>query len=281
VTQFPETRHSLIQRLVNSATNDDWRQFHADYWSPLCPFAMKWGPLNFSDAEDLASQAFEVLLTGTLLGRWVETRQSRLRTMLCAVMKNLIGNRLRVNAGRDRIHREAGNLLVELGTVQQESATPNSSPETDLFYCGWVESILETTLNTIQREYLREGKGDYFRVLYGRACEQMSNLEIANDLRLKVTDVENYYRRAREKLRERLEQEVSTRVRRYCAPADISAETAEELQSLRQYLEHSGGLEAAIRRVHEAAADMWEGECKSTRRLANVLEQPVTGGAGE
>ena len=53
---FPETRLTLIGRLVHSGQHDDWRLFLTDYWGPVCRFAMQWGRLPLHDAEEVASE---------------------------------------------------------------------------------------------------------------------------------------------------------------------------------------------------------------------------------
>ncbi|HWC88220.1 MAG TPA: hypothetical protein VG433_01135, partial [Pirellulales bacterium] len=59
---FPETRHSLVQRIVASGGETDWRQFLNDYWGPVCRFAARFGGLGPADAEDVAAETFEALL---------------------------------------------------------------------------------------------------------------------------------------------------------------------------------------------------------------------------
>src|SRR5262245_3212426 len=96
---FPQTRHTLIQRIVTRGDDQDWQAFLADYWGPVCRFAMRRGGLALADAEDVAAATFEALVANRLLARWVSDRAAKLRTLLCAVVRNVLSNRARVQAG--------------------------------------------------------------------------------------------------------------------------------------------------------------------------------------
>jgi hypothetical protein len=58
---FPQTRLTLIQRRASDGAKEDWRGFLEDYWGPICRFALRYGARNLDDAEDMASERFEVL----------------------------------------------------------------------------------------------------------------------------------------------------------------------------------------------------------------------------
>ena len=68
------------------------------------------------------------------------------------------------------------------------------------FYSAWVDELLHDAVNRLLDDYHKSARGDCFRVLYGRICEQMANREIAQHLRLKLSTVENYYKDARDRL---------------------------------------------------------------------------------
>src|SRR5262245_38766762 len=99
---FPQTRHTLIQRIAAGGDNEDWREFLADYWGPVCRFALRSAKLTLEDAEDIASQTFEAVLRNQLLARWVANRSAKLRTLLCAVVRRVIANRQRLAETRLR-----------------------------------------------------------------------------------------------------------------------------------------------------------------------------------
>lgn len=245
---FPETPKTLIQRLAATDSADDWRQFLADYWGPICRFAAARASLADADAEDIASQTFEVVLTNRLLARWIVERSAKLRTLLCSVVRNILSNRGRVQQGRARLLRERAEQGAGVESIE---ALDVSDAQVDEFYAAWAQDLLEQTVESLLQEYHAAGKGDYFRVLYGRICEEMSMPEIASAIGISVTAAENYFRAARKRLGERLEDEVHRQVARYCPARQIDEEFRLEWARLGEFLSKNGGLEQIVRRTCE------------------------------
>lgn len=246
---FPETRLTLIQRIAKEGSEADWRRFFDDYWRPVFRFSARWGHLTVEDAEDVTSCTFEVLLRAKLLSRWVSDRRARLRTLLCTVVRNLIANRERQQAGRERLLRDNGVFLHHFAS-QLDAIQNVSEPEThNAFYAAWAEELLENAMEQLLGEFHREGKGDHFRVLHGRICEGLRVPEIALSLNLPVASVDNHYRRAKQRLRELLERQVREHVERYSEPKDVSAEFQREWQDLGEFLVAHGGIEVVLQRA--------------------------------
>lgn len=243
MTGFPETRVTLIRRLASGGSEEDWRQFLADYRGPVCRFALRWGATCYDDAEDVASQTFEVLLESRLLARWASNRSARLRSLLCAVTRNILANRHRVQAGRRQLAEELRQHFEELADEKDRSA--------DAFYAAWVEDLVQQAVASVATEYYRQGKGDYVRVLYGRLCRQLSIAELAEALQLKPSAVDNYYRHARQRLAEKLDERLRRQLQRYCPAEDLDDEFSLEWEQLGTYLADQGGLEEAVRRTYE------------------------------
>jgi RNA polymerase sigma factor (sigma-70 family) len=240
---FPETRLTLIQRLAAAENEDDWRSFLRDYWGPICRFALRFGAHTMDDAEDVASETFEILWTNRLLVRWVSHRSAKLRTLLCGVVRKILANRGRVQAGRERLQRE---LAEELNRWQRSGVE-----QTDAFYAAWAEDLVQQAVEALAAEYYRENKGDYVRVLYHRLCERISVEEVARMLDIKTTDVVNFYRHSRQRLGEKLEERLRRQVLRYASGDELEAEFAQEREQLRQHLAQSGGLEQAVGRAYD------------------------------
>lgn len=240
---FPQTRLTLIERLAAGGNEADWRAFVNDYWGPVCRFAMLQGIGHWNDAEDVASQTFAILWENRLLARWVTNRSARLRSVLCGVVRNLLLNRNRVQANRQRLDQESADRLADLSGVEKAQA--------DAFYAAWVEDLVHRAIRALVIECNGQGKGDYVRVLYGRLCQSLTGAELAQLLEIKVSDVDNYYRRARERLSQKLMEVLQRHVSRYCDPAQAQEEVQTEWQQLGQHLERFGGLEAAVRRSCE------------------------------
>ncbi len=240
---FPETRLTLIQRLASGGNAEDWQGFLRDYWGPVCRFALRSGAGQLSDAEDVASQTFEVLWESRLLVRWIANRTARLRSLLCSVTRKTLANRNRVRAGRERLARDAADQWAQPDSVEDE--------QSEVFYAAWVEDILRQTLESVAAAYYREGKGDYVRVLYSRLCQNASIAVMAQELDITPSSVNNYFRHARQRLAETLESLVRRQVERYSAPEASEQEFQDEWQRLGAYLTEHGGLEEAIRRGYE------------------------------
>lgn len=271
---FPETRLTLIKRLSSGGSDRDWREFLDDYWGPVCGFAMRWGGLTTHDAEDVAAETFETLIRRDLLTRWKENRAARLRTLLCAVAKNVVSNQARIKKGRKRVMRELAQ--------KPEDEIPDSiwtSPEPtdeqiDVFYGAWVDDLLERCVERLLTDLHRAGKGDYFRVLFGRLCEELSIPEIAEMLQIKTTTAENYFKAAKKRLAAELEHAVRGHVAKYCDEASIDDEFRVEWGQLSEYLLEHGGIEDVVRSSHQqiVTAGRPTRESKAFRDTAAILK---------
>jgi RNA polymerase sigma factor (sigma-70 family) len=274
---FPETPKSLIQRLADVGTADDWRQFLNDYWGPICRFAAARAPLSDADAEDVASQTFEAVLTNRLLARWIVERSAKLRTLLCSVVRNILSNRGRVQQGRARLLRERADQGAGVPLLE---ALEVSDAQVDEFYAAWVGDLLEQTVETLLQEYHSAGKGDYFRVLYGRICEEMTTPEVAAAIGITVTTAENYFRAAKKRLGECLESEVRRQVARYCREKQCEDEFRLEWGRLGDYLSNNGGLEQIVRRACETRLG-FERKQRKARGISSALSRIFVPKAGE
>jgi AcrR family transcriptional regulator len=121
-------------------------------------------------------------------------------------------------------------------------------------------------------ELHRAGKGDYFRVLYGRLCEQMTMPEIADALGIKVTSAENHYKAARKRLAAILEDLVRQHVARYAPDSDREEEFAAEWAQLGDYLTQHGGLDQAVRDAY-AGIDPAGRQQRKTAQINSTLSR--------
>jgi RNA polymerase sigma factor (sigma-70 family) len=251
---FPNTRKTLIQRLAGGGAESDWREFMNDYWEPVCRFAQGRGDLTHEDAEDVASEVFEVILKNALLERWSSAPSAKLRTLICCVVRKVLANRFRMEAGRQRVVREHGGKLDRYADFSDVDSADAPAEQLDAFYAAWADGILQAAIDSLLAEYDHAGRGDYFRVLYGRLCEDLSMPEIAAMLQIRLSDAENYYRHARRRLSERLQELIREHVLRYSGAQEISDEFNGEWARVGDYLRERGGLEAAVRRAYEQQA---------------------------
>jgi RNA polymerase sigma factor (sigma-70 family) len=265
---FPQTRHSLIQRIAASGDESAWREFLTDYWGPVCRFAIRRGNLQLADAEDVAGRTFQALIENRLLARWVSQRSARLRTLLCSVVRNVLANRQRVEQGRERLLREHARD----GDSPALPLLPLEVPaeQVDAFYAAWVEELLQQAVESLLTVYHREARGDYFRVLHGRLCDGMTTPEVAQALGMTVTQAENAYKHARRRLAERLRDLVRDHVERYSPAAEVEADLAAEWGQLGEFLKRHGGLEQIVGRACAAA------EPSDPQRRASAIQQALT-----
>jgi hypothetical protein len=122
----------------------------------------------------------------------------------------------------------------------------------DIFYAAWVEDLLHGAAEALLDRYLQDGKGDYFRVLYGRLCEDMALPVIAEALGLTKHQAQHAYKHARKELARLLEERVQDHIRRYCDGEEATAEFATEWGNLHDYLRARGHLGEAVRRAFDS-----------------------------
>ncbi len=269
VNRFPQTRQSLIQRIVDNHESAEWKIFLDDYWGPIVRFAARRGRLSIPDAEDITAEVFIILLSANLLSRWLKDRRSKLSTMLCAVVKNMISNRARVQSGRENIMAIiTPDLAADIVSRQEDSSD-------DSFYSAWADELLRTTLQKLQQDYLKQGRVDAFRVFYGKVIEGLSNPEIANCLNIKVTDVENYYKRVRGQFSDRLKAAIEGNVRKYGYRENFDEEVELEWQALGEYLKACGDLESVFQQISEDLDELRHRERKSKAAILHQLTSIV------
>lgn len=270
---FPQTRLTLIQRLASGGTDEDWRRFLEDYWGPVCRFAIRWGARNLDDAEDVASHTFAVIWENQLLDRWVSNRSAKLRSLLCAVVRNVLSNWNRTRATRQRLAPELVRKVEEASRARDE--------QSDAFYAAWVEDLLQHAVESLAAEYYAKNKGDYIRVLYGRLCQRLTIAEVAEALDITPSTVDRHFRHARSRLSEKLEECVRRHVRHYCPAAEAESELALEWQQLGQYLADHGGLDEAVRRAYDlldpvrAAKRRGDGLTRAMTQLTSLMRAPT------
>lgn len=273
---FPETRHSLIQKIALGGDDAAWREFLQDYWGPVCRFARRRGNLKLQDAEDVASQVFEAFLRNRLLVRWADSPVAKLRTLICTVVRNVLSNRARVLEGRARL-LDAQPFTTPQIAAESGSTTPTE--EDDIFYADWVDELLQSAVEGLLKEYNEEGRGDYFRVLYGRLCEDLSIPEISKLLQIKPTSTENYLRHAKQRLSGKLQEIVRDHMHRYSTSLSEEVDFQSEWAELGEYLKLHGGLEEAVRRAYHD----FDPACKQSwrTRIAGGTMQRSLGTAPE
>ncbi|NLX95133.1 MAG: sigma-70 family RNA polymerase sigma factor [Rhodopirellula sp.] len=246
---FPPTRLTLVRRIAAGGSEEDWQQFLEDYWGPICRFVTRRTGMSWHDAEDVASATFEILLRNRLLAQWQADRSARLRNLICGVVRKQLATIFRTdNERRELLQNLIRQDAIDRSVLNREDWEVSADPE-DLFYAAWVEDLLQQSMEGLRHHLFRRGKGDHFRVLYGRLCEDLTREEISQLLGLSLASVDNRYRTARVVLERELKARIARYVRRYCTPTEMQSEFLDEWNRLGEHLFKQGGLEASLRQA--------------------------------
>ena len=128
MTDFPETRDSLLVQVRSPANREAWEQFTLIYRPVIYRLARRRG-LQDADAQDLAQQV--LMAVASAIGRWEKSDESvRFRHWLRRVARNAI-----VNALSRRPHdRAAGGSSIQELLLEQPQVDPESETQIELEY---------------------------------------------------------------------------------------------------------------------------------------------------
>jgi RNA polymerase sigma-70 factor (ECF subfamily) len=128
VTDFPETRESLLVQVRSPANREAWDQFALIY-RPVIYRLARYRGLQDADAQDLAQQV--LMAVASAIGSWEKSNESvRFRHWLRRVARNAI-----VNALARRPHdRAAGGSSVHELLMQQPGVDLESDAQIELEY---------------------------------------------------------------------------------------------------------------------------------------------------
>lgn len=128
MTEFPETRESLLVLVRSPENREAWDQFVALYRPVIYRLARRRG-LQDADAQDLAQQV--LMAVASAIGSWKKANESvRFRHWLRRVARNAI-----VNALARRPHdRAAGGSSVQELLLDQPHGDAESEAEIELEY---------------------------------------------------------------------------------------------------------------------------------------------------
>ena len=110
VTEFPETRESLLAQVRSPANREAWDDFALIYRPVIYRLARRRG-LQDADAQDLAQRV--LMAVASAIGSWEKSNESvRFRHWLRRVARNAI-----VNALSRRPHDRAAGGTIGAGTA--------------------------------------------------------------------------------------------------------------------------------------------------------------------
>lgn len=221
--------------------------------------------MKMTDAEDIAAETFVILLQQHLLTKWLSDRRSKLRSLLFAVVSNLISNRARINTGRERKRDQ----VVESFVDTLNTAAAQEKAQSEVLDAEWYQEILRRAFEEEMRRCMTHGKMDDFRIFYGRIVEGMPNSEIADSLGLTVAGVESRYRRIREDFTVRLRTAIRQSVERYGRQETADEDFESEWRDFSRFLSSHGDLEQILGRLDEP--DFPGGENQIAAKAAILL----------
>jgi RNA polymerase sigma-70 factor (ECF subfamily) len=128
VTDFPETRDSLLVQVRSPANREAWDEFVLIYRPVIYRLARRRG-LQDADAQDLSQQVLAAVAAA--IGRWEKAGESvRFRHWLARVVRNAIVNAL----SRQPQDRAAGGSTVQELLQEQAEVNGQATAEIELEY---------------------------------------------------------------------------------------------------------------------------------------------------
>lgn len=227
-SSFTATRWTIV---IGAQTANQERSKHAlealcqTYWFPLFAYVRRKGYAPH-DAEDLTQGFFERLLARDFLEN-VEQEKGKFRSFLLAAMNNHLNDEY---ARSQRLKRGAGHKVISMDQMTAEERygfepADRLTPEL-LFEKQWVLTMLETVLNRLKSDYVKQGKGDLFdklKVLLTAGKGAIPFSQLARELNMAETATRMAASRLRHRYRELLRQEIAHTVSR---PEEIDEELA-------------------------------------------------------
>jgi RNA polymerase sigma-70 factor (ECF subfamily) len=219
---FPSTRWSRILRGRGSAERADWEALARAYERPI----REWLRCRLGDAdaaEDLAQEFFAWMMESGLVAR-ADPARGRFRAFLKTALQHFVVDRER--AARTE-KRGGGRARISL---DDESGAPavaaRAEAPDEALDAGWRAALLERALRALEEDLASHGKELYFRVFreyFLAGDEELAHADLAARHDLRVTDVSNYLRVAKNRFREYLRREVLATVG---GPEEFGAELA-------------------------------------------------------
>jgi RNA polymerase sigma-70 factor (ECF subfamily) len=128
VTEFPETRDSLLVQVRSPANREAWDEFALIYRPVIYRLARQRG-LQDADAQDLAQRV--LMAVASAIGGWEKSDESvRFRHWLRRVTRNAIVNAL----SRQPPDRAVGGSAVQELLLEQPHVDPQSEAQIELEY---------------------------------------------------------------------------------------------------------------------------------------------------
>ncbi|MCB1127050.1 MAG: sigma-70 family RNA polymerase sigma factor [Verrucomicrobiae bacterium] len=193
------------------------------YWYPLYVFVRRKG-VDAAEAQDLTQAFFEDFLSRNLVTR-ADPMRGRFRSFLLSSLENFLFNQWRRRTAQKR---GGGRVLLSLDAERAEArftAEPLDADAPDVAYARqWARTMLQQTAETLEAEWVRDGRQDLFHELQAHLWGDPNLLPLSElCLRFDMTAVNLRvtFHRLRQRYRELLRQAVADTV---ADPAEVDDE---------------------------------------------------------
>lgn len=213
---FPKTAGDMIARVrdpsrtVRRAAFEDLSR---RYWKPVYMYVrLAWAKSN-EDAKDLTQAFFLWLLEGDSIERYEQERAS-FRTYLKMLLKRFVGHQ---DEAMSRLKRGGGLRIVPLddAAAPLKDLLPDSgAPDPERrFDQEWRSVLIQNAVQRVRKQWLADERAPRFRAfeLYDLSPpdRRPTYAAVAEQLRLKESDVRNHLFAVREAIRTEIRSELS------------------------------------------------------------------------
>jgi DNA-directed RNA polymerase specialized sigma24 family protein len=207
MSDFPSTRHSIIERMRNP---DEGVRRHAfgdlveGYWKALQRYVGIQWRLSHDEAQDV-TQGF---LTEALQKEWLaryDPDKARFRTFIRVCIDRFVLNR---QQAASRLKRGGGVDVVSLDEpdADEEMRIASQPDADDVFRREFVRALFERTVEEVRGEYEAAGKAMHFAIFERYDIDppdEVSYAIVAREFNLTSSQVTNTLAQVRRRFRER------------------------------------------------------------------------------
>jgi len=198
-SRFPSTQLSLLFRTHAGPSSPEYLERVVDtYWKPIYCYVRRAWSKSDADAKDLTQSFFVHLLQSDVMARF-DRERGNFRTYLKQCLRHFLSADSR---DRDRIKRGGTSRFLPLDAGNLQVPDPIGTPE-EQFDRDWAAQVLELCRAEAETQLRAEGKSAYvdaFRLYSDEPA--LSYREVGERLGLGESDVRNYLRHVRQKLRQ-------------------------------------------------------------------------------
>jgi len=235
---FPATGLSLLVRATEvdpTALAAALDRLVSAYWKPVYKYIrLRWHAGN-EDAKDWTQEFFAVALERDYLQKYDPAR-ARFRTYLRTCIDGFVANHLKA-ANRLKRGGQTERVSLDFRAAEAElalAAKVSSDPE-ELFHREWTRNLFQLAVDALEESCAAKGRPEIFAVFarydLDPPSEKKTYQEVADELGLTPTQLNNYLAAARRQFR----QLVLERLAELCATdAEFNAEASTLFGAIRK-----------------------------------------------